>query len=100
MARFIHGNKKGPGDRKQWEHLIMSGHLFPLLVKLRLASEGLYELEAEDKGRLWSIDRLLAEPDWIGPPYSEESPWQRIHWEALFESTHPAPTTPESNPPG
>ena len=78
----IHGDKKGPGGWKQWEHLIMSGHLFPLLVKLKLATRHLYELDAEDKGRLWSIDRLLAEPDWIGQPNDIQSPWQRIHWEA------------------
>ncbi len=94
----IHGNKKESGGWKPWEHLIMSGHLFPLLVKLKLVSKGLYALDDEDKGRLWSIDRLLAEPDWIGQPYSEESPWHRISRDAYFESIWSAATTPESNP--
>ena len=93
----IHGDKKGPGGWKQWEHLIMSGHLFPLLVKLKLESEGQYELDDDDKQRLLSVDWLLAETDWIGK-HGEKSPWQRIHWEAHFEATCPAPTTPELNP--
>ena len=62
----------------------MAGHLFPLLLKLKLAFKQQYDLDGQDKQRLLSIDQLLAEPDWVSHNGHEVTPWQRIHNDNLM----------------
>jgi len=47
------------------EHLAMGAFLLPLLVKLLLAQEDLYELAWDDKAACDAVDMLLAETDWF-----------------------------------
>jgi hypothetical protein len=47
------------------EHLAMGALLFPLLVKLLLAQNGLYDLTLDDKAACDAVDMLLAETVWF-----------------------------------
>lgn len=47
------------------EHLAMGAFLFPLVVKLLLARENLYDLDWDDKAACDAVDSLLAETDWF-----------------------------------
>jgi hypothetical protein len=48
------------------QHLLLAAHIFPSLVRLRLAAEGGIELSKDDKFKLGVFDRLLAASDVFG----------------------------------
>ena len=76
--RVVHRRKlKEAAGWTSWEHLLMAGHLFPLLVKLKLMALGHYALTSSDEERLHAIDPLLAAPSWEKD--TDSSPWFDIH---------------------
>lgn len=54
------------------EHLTMGAFLFPNLVKLLLANDGLYELTWDDRAACDAVDMLLAETDWFTHKRAED----------------------------
>jgi hypothetical protein len=54
------------------EHLVMAAFVFPLLVKVLLASEGHYTLTQTDIAHCHAVDPILASPRWEGPAVDED----------------------------
>ena len=74
-----------------WGHLLMAGHLFRLLVKLRMLSLGRYALTERDEIALFATDRLLAAKDWASAPNGASSVWCQIHFEVELDRIIPIP---------
>jgi hypothetical protein len=86
--KYAHGEDP---DQFQWgwslsEHLVMSAYVFPLLVKLLLVAEGIYQLTSKDKVRCRALDPLLAARNWSQEmPDSSMSVWEGVMNEAQGE---------------
>jgi len=86
---LAHG--KDPGLRQwtwEWyEHLAMGSFIFPLLVKLVLAGEGIYELTWDDKARCDAVDTLLSETEWFFYRHDrigDDCPQEKTRWSAVL----------------
>jgi hypothetical protein len=94
-----HGYKEGARPSK-WtlsEHLLLGAFIFPLLVKLQLQKEGLYQLTTgtggSDQHRLMAIDHLVSWKESLFPV--EKQRWYRNNFpwhEAMEEAEKPIRT--------
>lgn len=82
---------------KNWQHMVIAAFVYPLAVKLKLASAGLYQLSAREKGACEALDQLLdshwgkgweTDPEWskILSMAEAERDWLRIIEEAYDET--------------
>lgn len=72
-----------------WEpsaHLVFGAFLFPLVVKLLLASEGHCALTGEDIGHLKAVDMLLCLDNWAASNGWEDTLSHSITYESLLNS--------------
>lgn len=71
------------------DHLLLSSFVYPLLLKCKLASDGLYQLSSNDQLSIDVFEKLACEehtlprePDKDKP---EEFPWNRVIMDAMFD---------------
>lgn len=79
---FVH-SKKTPHRTWGWhnlEHAVMGAFTFPLLLKLKLNQESLYELSDQDEKRCHALGNLLVTPDWGASEHrgSLQNTWRDI----------------------
>lgn len=84
-----HAIETYPASWQPHEHLLLGGHIIPLLMKVQLQNLGLYKLTADDIGGLEVFEHLLNEDHFersegIGLDQNFESPWLRITSEERF----------------
>ena len=66
------------------EHLLLGAFVFPLLVKLRLASASLYDLNRWDHAHLNAFDQLAAHEDLFAETTDGQWPWKEIIADAYW----------------
>lgn len=77
-SSLVHRGDK-PDFSQNWkpaEHLVISAFAYPLAVKLRLAAEGLYELDDQELGACDALDHLL-DSDW-GQGWRKPPEWPTV----------------------
>jgi UDP-2,3-diacylglucosamine pyrophosphatase LpxH len=88
---IVHGNDL---DRVEFgwhifEHLVMAAYVFPLLVKLLLQRDGLYEITDDDRDHCYAVDWLLSSNDWAKQApratSSEQTNWRNAISDTKFE---------------
>jgi len=58
------------------EHLVAAAFAFPLMIKLKLSSEGFYSLTSDDKQRCYALPDLLSITGWNLPKYEFNTNWR------------------------
>lgn len=87
---YAHGKRKSHKNQiwEPHEHLLLGAYLFPLLVKIKLATEGLYVLTDSDRFDLNIFERL-ADADLFTAPNDQRNSidweWHRIRGEMTNE---------------
>jgi len=66
------------------EHLVLAALAFPLVIKLLLCGDKVYNFSEDDHARCLAVDQLLATTGWSEHP-GEESKWNRVMSEARRE---------------
>jgi hypothetical protein len=59
-----------------WQHMIIAAFVYPLAIKLRLATAGFYDLSDEELGRCEALDHLL-DSDW-GKGWRQPPEWPEL----------------------
>lgn len=73
-----HG-QMNPARSSNWhpqQHIVVAAFVYPLSVKLRLAQEGQYKLDAREQGACEALDKLL-DSDW-GSGWEHPPEWSNI----------------------
>lgn len=86
-GNLAHGRKR-PTYPSRWslqEHLLLGSYLFPLVVKLFLRKDGLYELKEDDCIDLQVFEELASARLFDEPKSDQGWPWDEIHEKAKLE---------------
>lgn len=81
----------------KWQHMIIAAFVYPLAIKLRLATTGFYDLSDEELGRCEALDHLLDSDwgkGWRRPPewpellssYEQARSWTKLAEKAFAEA--------------
>ena len=86
-GNFGHGKKEATylSRWKMHEHLLLSAHIYPLLVKLMLNRSGLYPLSRTELSDTDSFESLACANLFEEDPITRERPWNKIRSNALLK---------------